>query len=89
LPLYYQEFEVEGSGDFPMDMLRYDFCSPRREGDDTGNLYAPMYSRERLPVRRIQLKRLVTHKDKMPTSGRWASFGWRVIPETIKTRKTS
>lgn len=85
--VYRQEFEVEGSGDFPMDMLRYDSCYPAREGTDTANLVASRHRRDRLPTRRIMLRRLVTYKHSFPTTGRWASFGWKVLEDTIKTSK--
>ena len=83
--VYRQEFEVEGSGDFPFDMLRYDNCWPVREGTDTGNM-AITYGRP-FPMRRIKLARYVFSKSDYPTEGRWKSFLWRVIPESIKTEK--
>ena len=83
--VYIQEFEVEGSGDFPFDMLRYDSCWPVREGTDTGSL-AITYGRP-LPMRRIRLARYVFHRQEVPTSGRWKSFLWRVVEGSVKTRK--
>ncbi len=87
MPVYRQEFEVEGSGDFPFDMLRYDRCYPVREGTDTANLSAPRYVRDVLPFRRIRLARYVMNKHQMPTFGRWESFTWRVVEDSIKTEK--
>ena len=65
-------FVVEGSGRFPIDMLRYDQAWPAtvqagiditstEPHDDQGN-------------RVVQL-----HAKQQPTIGRWASFGWQVI----------
>jgi len=85
--VYIQEFEVEGSGNFPFDMLRYDFCSPVREGTDTANMEAPIYDRDKLPHRRIKLKRYVFNKASYPTSNRWKSLGWKVVEESVYTRE--
>jgi len=35
------EFTVEGRGWFPVDMLRYDQCWPRRESEDTPQILGP------------------------------------------------
>jgi hypothetical protein len=85
--IYIQEFEVEGSGNFPLDMLRYDSCYPVREGRDTANLCAREFSRDRLPPRTIRLRRFVFNSQQMPTTGRWESFGWKVVKDSISTRK--
>jgi hypothetical protein len=84
--VYVQTFEVEGSGDFPFDMLRYDSCYPVREGTDTANL-AKRYRGERLEKRVIRLQRIIFDRSHDPTYGRWESFGWKVIPESISIRK--
>lgn len=60
------EFTVEGSGPFPIDMLRYDLCWPAKE--------AHSYHLLITDDRRIVLKGL-----KLPTTRRWESFGWRVV----------
>lgn len=63
------EFVVEGRGEFPLDMLRYDRCWPASI-DDT--LRIP---RDHLAIdRQIGLAGL-----KVPTAARWASFGWKVV----------
>jgi hypothetical protein len=64
-------FTVEGAGEFPFDMLRYDACWPRDEGLDSYKLSGFEHG-----LRRIVL---VTHREIAPTVGRWESFGWRVI----------
>ena len=85
--VYIQEFEVEGSGDFPFDMFRYDQCYPVREGTDTGQMSTPSYGRHPLPKRVIKLERIMLNKHQMPTSDRWKSFLWRVVEGSVKTRK--
>lgn len=75
------DFKVQGQGDFPTDMLRYDRCWPRVEGHPGGEILTPRHeSRARL-TREVVLTGL--HE---PTYGRWQSFGWEVI-ESKKGRK--
>lgn len=67
------EYTVEGRGEFPFDMLRYDQCWPKRESEDVVNM-APSHPGMRREVRRVTL--VGTHS---PTEGRWESFGWKVL----------
>jgi hypothetical protein len=62
-------FIVEGAGQFPFDMLRWDECVPVMEEDS----HAMAREGE---FRQIKMK-LVGCKKK-PTYDRWASFGWRI-----------
>ena len=68
---------VSGSGQFPVDMLRYDSCYPA----DTESAVA-MISDHRdqnyLDMRDIELTSL-SEKGWTPTVGRWNSFGWSVV----------
>jgi hypothetical protein len=80
---YVQTFEVEGRFPFPVDMLRYDYCYPVREAEDSYNIAASIRRDTNGPVR-IKLRRTIEHKGNLPTSGRWSSFGWTVIESTIK-----
>jgi hypothetical protein len=66
------QFVVEGSGDFPLDMLRYDRCWPAH-ADDASRIN-PSRVAGRARERQIGLCGL-----KPPTVGRWASFGWKVV----------
>lgn len=78
-------FAVEGSHAFPIDMLRYDACYPDSEQDSGKVEYSDMYDSPR-GSRVVWLKhRVIKHEnlDNYP-SPRWPSFGWRVLPETIK-----
>lgn len=73
------DFVVEGTGVFPMPMLSRDACWPRDEAE-TGAMTAatmPRSSRHTEPYQ-IHLRGLVE-----PTVGRWRSFGWRVLPESV------
>ena len=65
-------FTVEGRGQFPYDMLRYDSCYPRT-GIDAAKLV------ERGP-RRIEMV-MVDHYGHGPERQRWASFLWTVVSE--------
>ena len=67
---------VEGSGEFPYDMLRYDACWPRTEQDaHQMNLAATCQG----DVRRVELLTYKEYKSWQPTVGRWHSMGWKVI----------
>lgn len=63
-----KEFTVEGSGSFPIDMLRHDACWPATSKD--------AFCLEDGSSRRIVLRTDWAHA---PTIGRWNSFGWRVF----------
>jgi hypothetical protein len=68
------EFTVEGKGEFPFDILRYDQCWPKRESEDSVSL-APFERGSRF--RETRQVTLVGMSE--PTDGRWRSFGWRVL----------
>lgn len=61
-------FLVEGSGPFPLDMLRYDKAFPRTEQDAN----VAQGSRIRRSVT------LLSSSLSAPTHARWESFGWKV-----------
>jgi len=70
-------FTVEGRGNFPLDMLRYDRCFPRT-GDDVMMMETqPEYLRSPRCVTLLALSRESRYWQ--PTVGRWASFGWSVV----------
>ena len=62
---------VEGSGDFPMDMLRYDSAFPATEHDSA---IAQNYH-----DRRSVALLLRGVNDSGPTVRRWSSFTWQVV----------
>lgn len=68
----YEKFVVvEGTGDFPLDMLRYDCAFPATEHDSA---IASHYSN-----RRAVALILRSVNDNGPTDPRWTSFLWKVI----------
>lgn len=78
-------FTVEGTYPFPADMLRYDACYPATTDDAV-----QMAESFRLPRRatpppsdnaepRKRKVTLNTWAQNRPTTGRWESFGWKVI----------
>lgn len=78
---YRHTFVVRGSFPFPIDMLRYDRCTPKSEADSnviTRSLEHQGTS-EVFEVTVISDKEL---KGWEPTVGRWKSFGWELVPST-------
>lgn len=69
LKFYEMHFVVSGNGHFPIDMLRYDNACPSSE-TDSGII-------ERSGARRVALRSRRVN-DGLPTTARWASFGWKV-----------
>lgn len=69
------EFTVEGSHEFPFDMLRYDRCWPKTEANDSINLAHPMSYTRRTATRQVTLVSI----NGLPTVARWESFGWKVV----------
>lgn len=63
-------FKVTGTGNFPIDMLRYDACWPATESD-AAHL---QFEKGRRTIT------LHTHNPSAPTNGRWNSFLWNVAP---------
>ena len=77
-----QTFTVEGSGPFPLDMLRYDCCWLTDEIWDPETLLG--YD---LPRRQVKITRYIESKNAVP-SGRWPSRGgWRVVPGSIQAER--
>ena len=72
--LYKTSFTVEGTGEFPFDMLRYDRAACRQEIDTH-----IMLSRH---LRQVELIMFSLTKDG-PTIDRWESFGWKVLKQEI------
>lgn len=70
-------FTVEGSGSFPIDMLRYDACWPATQADVSTVESSFLSVRLRGPgPRKVTVE---TNGARRPTRDRWASFGWAVI----------
>lgn len=69
------QFQVEGAGQFPFDMLRYDSCYPATQGDAFA---LEPHRRER---RKVTLLANVTVQEifSVPDHERWQSFMWKVV----------
>ena len=84
MPSYRLKFTVEGSGDFPIDMLRYDHCYP---ATSTQSAIIPQDAEQRRVRLAISLYSTKTNMDRCIKSGilpcveRWKSFGWEVLRE--------
>lgn len=73
------EYSVRGSGDFPIDMLRYDRSSPQSSEDAGMLLVTPRDLEVYTTPRTIRLVMFTeTQTRGGPTIDRWKSFGWAV-----------
>lgn len=61
-------FLVRGSGEFPLDMLRYDSCCPFRESDS--------HAMRRREARVILMRRFSPERHSDGNEARWMAFGW-------------
>lgn len=64
-----RHFIVEGAGEFPLDMLRYDEAFPAAESQSHLLLSSPKR-------RQVSLFSCCQYS---PCVGRWKSFGWKVV----------
>ena len=71
---------VEGRGEFPFDMLRYDSAFPYREEDSSKLKPVPFVPGPRGLRRVVLCRRGVNALGS--TGARWSSFGWQVLMET-------
>lgn len=60
---------------FPLDMLRYDRCSPESQ-EDVARVADSLEAPANLPI--VMVVRHGTKGDHHITHGRWESFGWVV-----------
>lgn len=65
---------VEGTGYFPVDMLRYDHCYPQRETDSISIVTMDPFKEKTI----VNVSRF-TERNMPWTDKRWESFGWRII----------
>jgi len=82
--MYIHSFVVEGRGEFPVDMLRYDQCYPADESQARQLLRLREQPTEMVTVMLIHRSDTKYWK---PTEGRWQSFLWRVktVCEPVKS----
>lgn len=73
---YVHVITVTGALPFPVDMLRYDRCTPNAETDSaviTRSLNDPMSG-----ALTVQVQTDGRPRHWYPTAGRWESFGWKI-----------
>lgn len=80
---YTTTFAVTGKHRFPIDMLRHDACFPQRS-QDASAIQDSFSNREE---QQVVLVMYHEYKDHNITEGRWESFSWPVIPESVITRR--
>lgn len=68
-------YTVQGRGDFPLDMLRYDECDFANEAERASALGHHVPSTHTPGRRNINM---VSESGRQPTVARWESFGWTV-----------
>jgi hypothetical protein len=73
--LKYTTYTVEGCGEFPFDMLRYDASYPTTSSDANS---IPIPDAGPTTRRSVSLTHASDSRIWGPTLGRWESFGWRV-----------
>ena len=71
-----QFYTVEGTGKFPIDMLRYDMAWPDAP-DDSGKITSPPAGTYQVRLNRV------TCFNPNAAEDRWASMGWKIIPSSI------
>lgn len=79
--VFIQTIDVEGMGEFPLDMLRHDFCFPYSESDS-----AKIRETHR-DKRIVRILRFTFDKAKQPTYDRWRSFGWTATVVSTDVRQ--
>lgn len=72
--IYLTYLVVQGTGEFPYDMLRYDACCPHTESDT--------HRLSRMPGMRHVTLRRYSVSGTPATERRWLSFGWQIVLET-------
>jgi hypothetical protein len=74
--IYKTIFQVEGGGEFPMDMLRYDRSAPYTSADASGIAQS---IEEKTGRRVVTLIHIGDSAKWSPTFGRWESFRWTCV----------
>ena len=80
--IYTHRFTVVGGIEFPIDMLRYDRCTPTGP-DDSSAIIASL----RVPHLEqiiVNLQTENTNKSWVPTRDRWRSFGWEIKGPVVR-----
>ena len=78
---------VQGIGNFPIDMLRYDCCFPQGSEDVGQIVYSADYHlRADALLKKVPFKVTLVCASGRYTPGRWSSFGWKVTRVEIDHR---
>lgn len=87
--MWVTEFEVEGTGAFPIDMLRYDACFPATQESAVDMVLTRHEDPDQYRAkRRVRLRSYAVVKaNAYPTEDRWKSFGWVVLPSVSITKR--
>ena len=88
---YVQTFKVRGSGNFPLDMLRYEQCFPDTSEDSINmasvGTVGTIYGEDIPPTRNITLRRYTIERFRPVSRARWSSFGWQYVNASLSERK--
>jgi hypothetical protein len=79
--MYLVTFTVKGTGRFPLDMLRYAQCWPATSDD-----VVALDSKTPIAIT-LRLHSRTKTPDAVLWGGRWASFGWNIIPSMTRVTK--
>ena len=80
--MYQFTFEVRGGTAFPVDMLRYDSAFPNQESGSSDIEASMRYEADGTTT--VQLRTNQADRHWRPTEGRWKSFGWEVVPDSLE-----
>lgn len=72
------QFQVEGSGEFPFDMLYHDSCYPATLLDALTLRYHQKECRQVTLLANVP----VSDEKEVPARGSWRNFMWRVVPDS-------
>lgn len=90
--VYTTRFKVRGRFEFPLDMLRYDGCYPATQLDVFKICRKTGPHRHESENALFEPEIELIHKNPFagwrPTEGRWSSFNWDVVPNSIKVEKS-
>ena len=81
---YKYTYIVEGKVAFPVDMLRYDSSFPDREGEFGSSVIENSVNHDTEGLSLVILGTWQDGESWKPSEGRWNSFGWQVVSDTVK-----
>ena len=86
--LYSFDVRMRQRFEFPTDMLRYDQCWPATEGASCRLATACKSAKDFVEVWIANDMHSITLVGlRRPTEKRWLSFGWEVVPGSVKMSK--